>query len=540
MIRSRKSPLKASDVIENTNNGTSSNKSIGNNFGKKKRSRRSNTNNEVRMSLPLFLICNLAIGLIVGSIVYYWTNSSSTTTIPGDLVSFVNVLGNKLDAKRKASFQNFRIDPRHPSHSRFFTPVPESSHKTFWYDGERRTFAIARALRSRGWRKVDKTDEAHLIYSYNNWAGWAAELQPWQRFNYIPDLEKWNEKSRFAFYYKQYETKTNSPPSVYVPESYILTQNKDEIEAFRNVLEGPRNGKNYPWVHKLSAVNQGKGITILPPNSQDLLDLPDKALEELSEHPDHHFNPKEQSIVQQYICNEMIWGNQRKFDVRMYWFVASLDPLIVLYHDGYTRVGNSAYSETTWKDTRSHLTSHTGLGAETKSSFALFEQELLEQYERKPLDQRPNFPPNTSTPIEHVRNQFKAALAEMVLIMKDESFNAPDVNKDDRLSSENGYQFYCADFIIDNDFDVWFIEPQNGCGLDEDYYFRLEMHASMFNGMFDTLEEVSTKQELGMTLLPFDKSGNWEVIYADGQMYEYDGYQRSQNKAGCKVSTEVQ
>ena len=110
--------------------------SIRNNFGRKKKLRRSNNSNEVRLSLPLLLICNLTIGLIVGGIVYYWTNSSLflTTTIPSDLVSFVNLLGNKVDAKHKASFQNFQIYPHHPSHSKFFTPVLESSYKTFWYN----------------------------------------------------------------------------------------------------------------------------------------------------------------------------------------------------------------------------------------------------------------------------------------------------------------------------------------------------------------------------------------------------------------------
>jgi hypothetical protein len=73
--------------------------------------------------------------------------------------------------------------------------------------------------------------------------------------------------------------------------------------------------------------------------------------------------------------------------------------------------------------------------------------------------------------------------------------------------------------------------------LDEDYYFRLEMHASLFNGMVDVLEEVGRKQEQNQDLLPLEKSGNWEIVYADGQVYNYDGYERSTNKEGCKVQT---
>jgi len=132
----------------------------------------------------------------------------------------------------------------------------------------------------------------------------------------------------------------------------MLTETKQEIEAFRKVLnEG--NGKDYPWVHKLSAVNQGKGITILAPNSPQLMGLPVVALKDLKKHKD-----VKKSIVQRYLCNEITWSD-RKFDVWTYWFVASLDPLVVLYHDGYVRVGNGVYSEASFKDTTSHLTSHT-------------------------------------------------------------------------------------------------------------------------------------------------------------------------------------
>jgi hypothetical protein len=59
------------------------------------------------------------------------------------------------------------------------------------------------------------------------------------------------------------------------------------------------------------------------------------------------------------------------------------------------------------------------------------------------------------------------------------------------------------------------------------------MHGSLFNGMVDVLEEIGQKQEAGVPVMPLEKSGNWEVIYADGLVYQYDGYERSKNKASC-------
>jgi hypothetical protein len=446
------------------------------------------------------------------------------------------------------------------------TPVPNQYRKTFYYDGSKLSMPIARAFRSRGWQLVDDTENAHVIYTYSNHADWAQELQPWQRFNYIPGYKKWNKKDEFAYYYKVWEHEhPERPKSVYVPETYLLTESEQEIRAFQKVLN--EGGSKYPWVHKQANVNQGKGITILAPESKQLLALPSLHLKLLHDKRDHSKDDDDdQVIIQRYVCNEMTW-NKRKFDVRMYWLVASLDPLVVLYHDGYVRIGNSEYSEEDFRDTTSHLTTHTGLGAEGKATMKEFEAALEALYRRNTGHLQRRWPrrrdSGNMTPMEHVRNQFKHALGEMAEVFLTESFNKPDF-KD--ITSENGFNFYCADYILDNDLDVFFIEPQNGwyvlgggsvmngpcrsrcsynvfdscllphSGLDEDYYFRLEMHASLFNGMVDVLEEISQKQEAGLPVLPLEKLGNWEIIYADGMVYHYEGYERSKNKAGCTTN----
>ena len=487
MIRSRKSPSNSSPSLLSASSSQcfsddSSPIDNGKDNGKENRRLfetrsssimgRSNSNN-LLLLVSLLVATNLTVGLSV----YWWMSSTPTSTstlsiiespCPKDMVGFANWFSDNLDPKRKASFKDIRIVEN--SNKKKKTRVPSKFRKTFYYDGNKISHPIARAFRSRGWVQVDDTDNAHVIYTYSNHAYWAQDLQPWQRFNFIPNLEKWNEKSNFVYYYKKYEKEKNKAPSVYVPESYMLTDTRREIEAFRNVLLGG-NGKDHPWVHKLSAVNQGKGITIMAPNSPGLMALPDKSMKAIEDG-----DKVQESIIQRYICNEMTW-NQRKFDVRMYWIVASLDPLIVLYHDGYVRVGNSVYSETSFHDTTAHLTSHTGLGAETKTTFAQFEQNLNEKHkqnEEKSKNEQSkrrgarSFKelPNGNTPVEHVRNQFKHALGEMIEIMKDESFAAPDLlrkhktTKRPELTSENSFQFYCADYILDNDLDVWFIEPQ--------------------------------------------------------------------------------
>jgi len=161
-----------------------------------------------------------------------------------------------------------------------------------------------------------------------------------------------------------------------------------------------------------------------------------------------------------------------------------------------------------------------------KATFAEFEEALQELAIKQG---KTSFPAGRKA-VDHVRNQMKHSIAEMIEIFRHKSF-VPDHRI---LPTDNSFSFYCADFILDNDLDVWFLEPQYGCGLDEDYYFRLEMHASLFNGMVDIFEEVWKKQEEGTEkLLPLKMGGNYEVVYADGLSYSYDGYERNQNKPGC-------
>jgi hypothetical protein len=393
---------------------------------------------------------------------------------------------------------------------RKFSPVPEGSRKTFYADTSRISFPMIRALRDHGWEKVDDWEDAQIVYEYKALKDRFTDLKPWQRFGHVPRYQRWNRKDEILNGFKDYQAETGSD-LYFLPESYRLTVDEDR-EAFEASLK--KGGINLPWVLKEPRVNQGKGIEMIPPNSPRLLEVSDKMEEEA---------PEFGYIIQRYICNELTW-NQRKFDVRMFWFVASLDPVIVLYHDGYARIGNSEYREDNFDNTVSHLTTHTGLGEEGKATYEEFNKLLIEHHRSTPEIR------HIRDPVHHVKNQFKDSLAEFIEAFRERSFSHPGSEK---LVPENGFGFYGADYILDADLDVWFIEPQKGCGLDEDYKMRVEMHDKLFSGIVDTLEEISRKQEAGESVLPLENTGGWEIIYGDGWRYHYEGYERSKNKSGC-------
>ena len=53
----------------------------------------------------------------------------------------------------------------------------------------------------------------------------------------------------------------------------------------------------------------------------------------------------ESYVAQTYIANPLLLDRNNKFDFRVYMLVASTNPLIVYYHDGFLRVSLSSYNK---------------------------------------------------------------------------------------------------------------------------------------------------------------------------------------------------
>ena len=56
--------------------------------------------------------------------------------------------------------------------------------------------------------------------------------------------------------------------------------------------------------------------------------------------------------------------------------------------------------------------------------------------------------------------------------------------------------------------------------------------------MGNLVEEVAERQEKGSSLDNLEKLGGYGLVYNDGWLYKYDGYKRTQDKKGCKLSSQ--
>jgi len=378
-----------------------------------------------------------------------------------------------------------QVFSEHTVPARTFTKVPQKHARTFYFDDKSTNIPMMRALRSHGWRRVDAPKHAHLLVTAVAYPYYET-LQPWQRFNRVANHGFWCLRDSFVKEFKAYQEKTGVVP-YFLPESYRLESRKERHAFHSRITEA--GGSNLPWILKDPSVKENEGIEVIPPNSDRLLQIADQ-----------NSGADRENIVQEYLCG-------RNFDVRMFWFVASVNPLIVLYQDGYARFGNDGNAS--FDDLANHIVKH------HRSS-----PELA----------------HIRNPLQHVKSQFKDSLAEFIAAFKDSSFSPIE----EELSSENGFGFYAADFIVDEDLDVWLIDLQKDLKMDDSDDFLADVFNRLFHGVVDALEEIWHKQEDRKHVMPLHDTGEWEVIYADGSRFAYEGYERSKAKKGCGTAASRQ
>jgi Tubulin-tyrosine ligase family len=310
-----------------------------------------------------------------------------------------------------------------------YEAVPPESRRTFHIPmGTKFRRTVARAFRNRGWRKSDDPESAHVLWDKGEIPSRYRRLKPWQRYNNLPGSERWETKDGFIRGFERYRRehrldggRTSTSPWSMIPESYRLNT-KGGRAAFRERLE-KGGGINRPWVLKQPNMNNGKGVEMLGPHSDELRHVLDRVEREAG---------TAEYIIQEYVCNELTWWGNKKFDLRFYWAVASVDPLIVLYHDGYVRVGNAVYNETEFSQREQHLTTHTFLADEEKGTIDELRELIRQHYLENvgALKRRIKI-----DPFQHVRYQFMEAIAETVRAFKDVTFGN---DRNHKLTAENG------------------------------------------------------------------------------------------------------
>ena len=319
-------------------------------------------------------------------------------------------------------------------------------------------------------------------------------LLPWQRPNHFPGERLMDRKGTMYQVLRQYSLRQNVPLD-FLPETFCLYDENDK-ERFIQRLEN--GGLDMPWVLKRSSASRGRGVTMLGPQSTELRTLHD----ELEDGP-----IKKGHIVQSYIKNE--WTFQgHKCDLRVYVLVASVDPLIVYYHDGIVRTAIGLHNEEDFAESKAHLTNV----SQNKMNRTLWEpvrtfRDLATELQEYIKEEGVNV--DTDDPIHHIRNQIKRMLGVVFSAFKSRITL-------ENLPIDNAFALMGADFVIDKDLKVWLLEMQLGPQLvGDNHKEKIAILQDVLTTSIDVVEEVFHKQGRKEPLLPLTKAGNFELVYFD-------------------------
>ncbi|KAL3910234.1 MAG: hypothetical protein SGILL_007771 [Bacillariaceae sp.] len=243
----------------------------------------------------------------------------------------------------------------------------------------------------------------------------------------------------------------------------------------------------------------------------------------------HHLDRTSDNGV---VCKPLLYNGleDRRFQIVVYWLILSIDPLLVLYHDGhihlpYTEEDEAEFLPTSGPD--DDFDSPTWRG-----SWSSFKQQLSKSaYNVRGV--------RASSPMDHVRNQTKSTLATVARDFAKEATN----HNQDAASMPRYFALFAAEFEIDRNHNVFLTELHNDLMAGEDHQYIVDLHNELYgkalrmietlNATITDVEGAKSRKEL---FTKADLGGYEWLIHPDAEenarlwQFEYDG----QNEHGLK------
>lgn len=280
-----------------------------------------------------------------------------------------------------------------------------------------------------------------------------------QASNHVPGHDKMYRKDRVGESLVEYTKKYQTRPHCFnyekwFPKTWVL-QKKEQCKEFFTEFLSPKyqqlkKERNVVYFRKIGAdVHEGKGV--FPVATEE-----EQYIQTLYKNGTLCGKIKDNNLIQYNVHNLLLVEN-RKFGFRSFLLIASANPLIAYYHDGYARLSMNEY-DTNSKEIKTFVT-NIGVNIKEASQGTIYQNMTpaeinehtywsLEDFQDYLLEKQivsdPNYLDNT------LRPEFKKVMIHLLRMAQSGFFQKSSV-----------YEVFGLDFVMDENMNLWFIEANS-------------------------------------------------------------------------------
>jgi len=305
-----------------------------------------------------------------------------------------------------------------------------------------------------------------------------------QMSNHIPGHSALYQKDLIALnfneYAKNYESRQQCIKQFF-PTTYVLT-NKEQCLQFFNIIDSEeykhlKKVHNIVYISKIVGMHAGSGVTPMDEKEE-------QNIRNIYENGKRCGIEDRRMLVQGFVRNPMLINN-KKSDFRLYMLVASVNPFIVFYHDGYFRVSFTDYD--------AHSTAKSSLVTNSAISPELHEAKETGMYNGKTYEELKDEQSwlfdklqaylletgqitDTNWVDNYLRPECKKALVHLIR-----------ASQKNFLQRSTVFELYGVDFMLDDQLNLWFIEANAMPGLSKKNELLSNFEGTMLRDEFDII-----------------------------------------------------
>jgi tubulin polyglutamylase TTLL5 len=353
---------------------------------------------------------------------------------------------------------------------------------------------------------VDSASKADLLWIRKKPNEWYDKLGPFQAINHIPLERSMIRKADLARNLHRYGASQSQGPfshADFFQPTYCLND-PEERAAFAGQLPEADHPDNL-WILKPSNLSSGRGVKIVWN-----FDWLRKALRQRGKIAFGFEGRTLEYVIQRYIKNVLLLDG-KKSEIRIYWLIASLDPLLVLmYPEGTARLTLQPYKLDDFDNPLIHITNiyqqkkHGGYNPDAVLKWGF---PRLQEYLATEKAAPGKFLDEVLTP------RLRQSLAYVVRANIESLKQTP--------SSGLFFGLYGADFILDDRLTPWLTEVQKGPGLSHDDDVKQRLLPAVLRGAASIVLEILALKRKGQPFTALSSTHGYEWVIRDPATLEH-------------------